>query len=63
MLSGIAGLKCKLVKTASQLTVSLFIGAQELCILACVLCTIGREKYHLAFVEVVAGHVVYNFGY
>jgi hypothetical protein len=52
-----------LVKTASQHTTSLFIGAQEIRILACVLCTIGREKYHLAFVEVVAGHVVYNFGY
>jgi hypothetical protein len=39
----------------------LFIGAQEICSLACELCTNGWEKGHMPFVKVVEGWLVYNF--
>jgi hypothetical protein len=53
MLSGIAGLKCKLVKNASQHWRSPFIGAQKSAILASDLCKNGGEKDPMQFTKVV----------
>jgi hypothetical protein len=52
MLSGIAGLKCKLVKNAGQRSQALFISAQKSVILARKLCKNGGEKGPTPFVEV-----------
>jgi hypothetical protein len=61
MLSGIAGLKCKRVKNASQCRRSLFIDAQKSAILASNLCTNGWEKPHTPFVKVAEGSEISNF--
>jgi hypothetical protein len=53
MLSGIAGLKCKMVKNASQRWRSLFIGAQKTANLAPNLCTNDGEKDPMPFTKVV----------
>jgi hypothetical protein len=53
MLSGITGLKCKLVKNAGQHLTLLFTGAQKTANLASNLCTIGGEKGHMPFTKVV----------
>jgi hypothetical protein len=53
MLSGIAGLKCKMVKNASQRWRSLFIGAQKTANLAPNLCKNGGEKDLMPFTKVV----------
>jgi hypothetical protein len=63
MLSGITGLKCKLVKNASQRWRPLFTGAQKTANLAYDLCTIGWEKGHTPFVKVVEGQEIYNFAF
>jgi hypothetical protein len=53
MLSGIAGLKCKLVKNAGQRLRLLFRGAQETANLASDLCTNDGEKDPMPFTKVV----------
>jgi hypothetical protein len=53
MLSGIAGLKCKLVKNAGQRSQALFTGTENFCILACELCKNGGEKDPTPFMKVV----------
>jgi hypothetical protein len=53
MLSGIAGLKSKMVKNVSQRWRSLFIGAQKIANLAPNLCKNGGEKDPMPFTTVV----------
>jgi hypothetical protein len=53
MLSGITGLKCKLVKNAGQRPRLLFTRAQKTANLASNLCTIGGEKDPMPFTKVV----------
>jgi hypothetical protein len=62
MLSGIAGLKCKLVKNAGQRPRLLFTGAQKTANLASNLCTNSGENDPTPFTKVVEGWEVHNFG-
>jgi hypothetical protein len=60
-LSGIRDLEWKCLKKIGQRFWSLFTGAQKICMLACLLCTINGEKGHTPFLEVVGDQEIYNF--
>jgi hypothetical protein len=62
MLSGIWDLECRCVKKLNQCHLTLFIGAQKSAKLAGSWCKNGWEKHYRAFLEVVEGNEMYNFG-
>jgi hypothetical protein len=62
MLSGIWDLKPKLVKNAGQRLQALFTGAEFSAKFHCILCKIHWSKPYTAFVKVVEGQLIYNFG-
>jgi hypothetical protein len=62
LLSGIAGLECRVVKMAKQGTGPLFTGAENLARLAWCSCSIPWIKPLSAFANVVEGNLLNNFG-
>jgi hypothetical protein len=61
LLSGIASLECRVVKMAHQGTDLLFIGAENLAILARCSCSIPCTKPLTAFAIVGEGSLIFNF--
>jgi hypothetical protein len=62
MLSGIAGLECKLVKNASQRVDPLFTSAKNSANFPCNSCQIYRSKHPRVFGKLVEGSVLNKFG-